>query len=415
MPKARSLNVFIAHASQDKPAVRKLYQNLKKVKWISPWLDEEEILPSMDWDYEIYKAFRDADVIIACLSQESVAKEGYVQREFKRALSYAEEKPEGTIYVIPLRLDECTPPRKLNKYQWVDYFESDAQEKLLKSLKRRAEGLEILEEAIAGNSVRVPSDPNTNRPKDIKNKIYTFADMEFLKIPAGEFWMGADDIDALGGAAKPEHLVYLEYDFYIARFLLTNRQYARERGSVVSSREKINHPVINVSWYDAQKYIEVLNKKYKGELPKDFRFSLPSEAEWEKAARGPKGHKYPWGNTFDEKKCNSKERGLGGTSLVGEFSPQGDSFYRVADMVGNIWEWTRSLLGSNCEKPDFMYPYRFDDEREDESAKKNISRVVRGGSYNSAQDVARCACRHGGYPGDDANRLGFRLCVSPFS
>lgn len=144
MPEARPLNVFIAHASQDKPAVRELYQALSKETWISPWLDEEELLPGMDWDYEIYKAFRDADVIIACLSKESVAKEGYVQREFKRALSYAEEKPEGTIYVIPLRLDDCTPPRKLNKYQWVDYFESNAQEKLLKSLRIRAEGLGIL-------------------------------------------------------------------------------------------------------------------------------------------------------------------------------------------------------------------------------------------------------------------------------
>ena len=62
MPEARPLNVFIAHASQDKPAVRKLYQALKKENWISPWLDEEEILLGMDWDYEIYKAFRDADV-----------------------------------------------------------------------------------------------------------------------------------------------------------------------------------------------------------------------------------------------------------------------------------------------------------------------------------------------------------------
>ena len=62
MPKARPLNVFIAYASQDKPAVRKLYQALKKENWISPWLDEEEILLGMDWDYEIYKAFRDADV-----------------------------------------------------------------------------------------------------------------------------------------------------------------------------------------------------------------------------------------------------------------------------------------------------------------------------------------------------------------
>ena len=195
MPEARPLNVFLAHASQDKPAVRKLYQALKKETWISPWLDEEEILPGMDWDYEIYKAFRDADVIIACLSQESVAKEGYVQREFKRALSYAEEKPEGTIYVIPLRLDDCTPPRKLSKYQWVDYFESNAQEKLLKSLYLRAKNLQILPNPVSKKPEKITpvikkSAPNTQ--KNGEHKIYTFAGMEFLHIPAGEFWMGAD-------------------------------------------------------------------------------------------------------------------------------------------------------------------------------------------------------------------------------
>ncbi|MCP4140569.1 MAG: TIR domain-containing protein [Chloroflexi bacterium] len=230
MPEARPLNVFIAHASQDKPAVRKLYQSLKKETWISPWLDEEEILPGMDWDYEIYKAFNAADVIIACLSKESVAKEGYVQREFKRALSYAEEKPDGTIYVIPVRLDECTLPRKLNKYQWVDYFASNAQEKLLQSLKIRAENLEILGETASKKPEKVApvikkSEPNTKKVGE--HKIYTFADMEFVHVPAGEFYMGADDLDDYEGASKPEHLVYLDYDYYIARFPLTNRLYAR--------------------------------------------------------------------------------------------------------------------------------------------------------------------------------------------
>ncbi len=426
MPDSRPLNVFIAHASQDKPAVRKLYQALKKENWVSPWLDEEEILPGMDWDYEIYKAFRDADVIIACLSQESVAKEGYVQREFKRALSYAEEKPEGTIYVIPLRLDECTPPRKLEQYQWVDYFESNAQQKLLKSLRIRAEDLGILGEVITKKSDKVmPSvtrsvsgskkNPSISLNATLTTKtasghiIYPFADIDFLHIPAGDFFMGSDD---MSDDAKPEHLVYqLDYDFYIARFPLTNRQYsmmARVSGEpVVISRGKVEHPIVDVSWYDAQEYIKWLNKKHGNELPEGFRFCLPSEAEWEKAARGPEGNEYPWGNAFDKEKCNTTESKIGDTTPVGRFSPQGDSFYGVADMSGNVCEWTRSLWG-------FNYPYRFDDGRDDEN-KKAGRRVLRGGSFNDLHKFVRCAFRGYDSPLDHGYDFGFRLCVSPIS
>jgi hypothetical protein len=106
MPDTRPLRIFISYASQDFAAVRVLYQRLKSEPWIEPWFDKENLLPGQDWELEIFKAIRKADIIIVCLSSESVAKEGYVQKEFKRALSLAEEKPEGTIFVIPLRLDE---------------------------------------------------------------------------------------------------------------------------------------------------------------------------------------------------------------------------------------------------------------------------------------------------------------------
>jgi formylglycine-generating enzyme required for sulfatase activity len=400
--------------------VRKLYQALKKETWISPWLDEEQILPGMDWDYEIYKAFRDADVIIACLSQESVAKEGYVQREFKRALSYAEEKPEGTIYVIPLRLDDCTPPRKLNKYQWVDYFESSAKEKLLKSLKIRAENLEILGEVVSKKIEKVAPavvarKSELNVPKANNYKVHIFAGMEFLKIPAGEFYMGADDLDDYEGASKPEHLVYLDYDYYIARFPLTNRLYARMALDRIVSRKNALHPVVNVSWYDAWDYVEWINHKHGSELPRGLRFCLPSEAEWEKAARGPDGRMYPWGDEFSSNKCNSTESGLGFTSLVGKFSPQGDSFYGASDMAGNVWEWTRSLWGDDWDKSIFNYPYNSEDGREEELAEKYVLRVLRGGSFEDGRNNMRCAYRLNFAPDHGDDYYGFRLCVSPIS
>lgn len=107
-PMTRKLRVFLCHASQDKPAVRELYKRLAAEPWIAPWLDEENLLPGQDFDLEIYKAARDTDAIIICLSKISVAKEGYVN-ENRRALDAADEKPEGAIYIIPLRLDDCSP------------------------------------------------------------------------------------------------------------------------------------------------------------------------------------------------------------------------------------------------------------------------------------------------------------------
>lgn len=417
MPTPRPLRVFLCHAKEDKPAIRNLYKLLKTQSWIEPWLDEVNLLPGMDWELEIFKALRDADVILVCLSKESVAKEGYVQKEFKRALGFAEEKPEGAIYLIPLRLDDCTPPLKFQQWQWADYFQPEAQKKLLQSLYLRASSLSILPPPAkpapvpsVSSSVSLPM-PIPVAPASAKSTpgghpIYIFGGLDFIKVPAGDFYMGANDLDN----SKPEHLIYqLNYDFYMARFTVTNLQYslmARETGApIIMSKGKSQHLIVNISWQDAQKYVEWLNKKYKSELPNGYRFRLPSEAEWEKAARGAEGNEYPWGDTFDKNKCNSKEGGKGDTTPVGSYSPLGDSPYGCADMAGNVWEWCRSLY-----QP---YPYNAKDGREDE--KSSGTHVQRGGAYWNDRDGVRCAFR------DDYGDLlylngnGFRVCASPIS
>jgi hypothetical protein len=125
----RKLRVFLCHSSQDKPIVRELYQRLNAEGWIDPWLDEEKLLPGQEWGMEIEKAVENADAVIVCLSNNSVTKEGYVQRELKYALDIALEKPEGTIFIIPLRLDDVLLPRRLRTWQYINFFPSSQKDK----------------------------------------------------------------------------------------------------------------------------------------------------------------------------------------------------------------------------------------------------------------------------------------------
>jgi formylglycine-generating enzyme required for sulfatase activity len=132
----RSLKVFLCHASADKPVVRKLYRYLRS-KGMDPWLDSEKLLPGENWKIEISKALFESDVIVVCLSKNSVTKEGYVQSEIAFALDKALEKPAGTIFIIPAKLEECNVPTRLSPYQWVDLYR-DGYKRLMLSLNKRA-------------------------------------------------------------------------------------------------------------------------------------------------------------------------------------------------------------------------------------------------------------------------------------
>lgn len=107
MTETRKLRVFLCHSSQDKPIVRELYQRLSAEGWIDPWLDEEKLLPGQNWEMEIEKTVESTDSVIVCLSTNSVNKEGYIQKEIRKVLDISAQKPDGTIFVIPLRLDDC--------------------------------------------------------------------------------------------------------------------------------------------------------------------------------------------------------------------------------------------------------------------------------------------------------------------
>src|ERR1700731_3380819 len=108
----RKLRVFLCHSSDDKVSVRPLYEQLVR-EGFDPWLDEKKLLPGQDWEREIKNAVRRSDAVVVCLSKSSITKEGYVQKEIRLGLDVADEKPEGTIFLIPLRLELCTVPDRL--------------------------------------------------------------------------------------------------------------------------------------------------------------------------------------------------------------------------------------------------------------------------------------------------------------
>ncbi len=108
---------------------------------INTWLAEENLLPGQDWDLEIRKAIREADVVIICLSHSSISKTGYIQKEIKIALDIALELPEGTAFIIPVRLEECDVPDQLKLFQWVNLYERDGFDKLIRALNTRAKSI----------------------------------------------------------------------------------------------------------------------------------------------------------------------------------------------------------------------------------------------------------------------------------
>ncbi len=125
--------VFISYAKEDYAFAEKLYDFLLHNKF-KPWLDKKGILPGQNWDSIIKKNLKEANYIILLLSETSVKKRGYVQREFKLALDYFQEKLEDDIYLIPLKINDCNIPNNLSGFQWIEYNTEDCFNQILESL-----------------------------------------------------------------------------------------------------------------------------------------------------------------------------------------------------------------------------------------------------------------------------------------
>ena len=136
------LQVFLCHASQDKHVVHDLYQQLLAEEWIEPWLDIANILPGQHWTTIIKEVITTADIVIILISNNSISKEGFIQREMNYAWEKSLEKPRSIIFLIPLRLEDCDIPYDLRDRQWADFFGNKKEgtyKALLKSLKLRHE------------------------------------------------------------------------------------------------------------------------------------------------------------------------------------------------------------------------------------------------------------------------------------
>lgn len=138
----RRLRAFLCHANVDKAVVRMLYQRLHEAQ-IAPWLDEKELLPGQIWRREIPRAVETADVVLVCLSEASQTSSGYLQHEITFALDVADRQPPDSIFLIPLRLTECTVPERLARWQWVNLYEPEGFSRLLRALQVRAAELGV--------------------------------------------------------------------------------------------------------------------------------------------------------------------------------------------------------------------------------------------------------------------------------
>jgi hypothetical protein len=134
--------VFLCHSSKDKETVRNLYSRLASDR-AKPWLDEEDLLPGQSWQEEIPRAVRAADAVIVCLSSAATDRAGYFNKEIKFALDALDQQPEGSIYLIPVKLEECTIPDRLSHLHCVILEGDRGYDKVKKSLLARAKQLRL--------------------------------------------------------------------------------------------------------------------------------------------------------------------------------------------------------------------------------------------------------------------------------
>jgi len=492
----RPLKVFLCHAHADRDPVRALYTRLTN-DGVDAWLDKAKLLPGQDWELEIRKAVREADVVVVCLSKQ-FNQAGFRQKEVRLALDTAMEQPEGEIFIIPARLEECDNLESLRKWHWVDLFEEDGYQMLMRALRARADRIgatlqvkkswlpnvtaprgsqtpvqkkpvqrqafsnadkpapkknvlprktnsaiivaiiglvgtlgaalissPILEKmfsrtpeptssASSSTETRTPPPTTTRAPATNTPAPPTFTPtpgigsfiesdgVTMMFVPAGSFSMGSSETSS---DERPIHAVNLSA-YYIDKYEVTNAAYERcveagaclppnqsrssTRTAYYGNPEFDEFPVIYVDWTMAKTYCE-----WRGDR-------LPTEAEWEKAARGTDGRTYPWGEGIACDKLNYNNC-KGDMTKVGSYL-DGVSPYGLYDMAGNVWEWVNDWYDSNY--------YQSSPASNPLGPSSGQYRVLRGGSWSNFVFNVRSANRNYNTPDVINNLVGFRCARS---
>jgi formylglycine-generating enzyme len=365
--------IFLSHAHQDAQVAQKLAHDLEAHGY-DIWLAPDSIRPGEKWVEAINRGLEESGLFVLLLSPEAVASR-WVNMETNAAIEFVHE---GEMQLFPLLLKACRPPPLWRSFHHISLrggYEQ-ALAALLNALEPPTHKLPADPAAKAPATVGQPTATQSQLATTPDNYVDAKTGKEMVRVPAGEFLYRDDK--------KKLHLD----EFWIAKTPVTNMEYARfvadaEHESPQHWKGKTppadiaDHPVIYVSWHDAKAYAAWAGME------------LPTEQQWEKAARGTDGRKYPWGDEWRENYGNTGESGIGKTTPVGQFSPQGDSPYGCVDMAGNVWEWTDSL----------------DNGGED-------WRVLRGGPWNNDRDDARAAYRNFiPLPDYRSYAAGFRVVV----
>ncbi len=413
--------VFISYSHKDVKHLKRLRTHLADYErngLVDIW-DDTRLIGGEDWQQEIKKAIQSAKVVVLLISADFLASDFIAYEELPQLL--AVRKAEGTL-ILSVMLGPCNfEETELKVFQVVN----NPSEPLSSMTAHQRDSLwtrtaKIIKDASIAPVVTVPV-PNLNGQPDLL--------LELVPIPAGPFMMGTSLLDTeyfkeMGWEwvkyylrehykwEHPAHNVELAA-FALSRFPVTNRQYLefiRNNNHPtpyhwidnIYESDADDHPVVNVTWYDAQEYCAWLSR----ETGKCYR--LPTEAEWEKAARGRDGYRWSWGNEWNSKCCNSKDYAAGHTLPVNHFSQESASPYDIMDCLGNVAEWCNTKWGSQWMSPTYRYPYSALDGRELKEG--NELRVIRGGSFSSPIGDVRCASRSRFPPHQKIPSLGFR-CV----
>lgn len=239
-----------------------------------------------------------------------------------------------------------------------------------------------------------PSSGGGSLPGTITNSI----GMKFVLIRAGEFMMGAgpEDEEARDDE-KPQHLVRITKDFYMGQYPVTQGQWQALMGNNPSHfKGSPDLPVENVSWYDAKNFADKLSAKEK--VKEKVKYRLPTEAEWEYAARAGTTDKYYWGNWMDGDYCWYDENSGNKTHPVGQKKPNEWGLY---DMLGNVYEWCRDQCGKDY--------YGKSPAADPTGPSFGDFRALRGGSWCDESNLVRVSNRYGRAPAYRYRSYGFRL------